>query len=91
MIMWVDDTITILARGKDQRILVDQRTYFRGVLRVSAPDKKAQHSSMGPRCVLRFPDPAAVDAHVGRSRVTASPQHRERAPQPSAEPSSAPV
>ena len=31
LVMWVDDTITILARGEDrpiQGVLVDQRTYF---------------------------------------------------------------
>ena len=42
MTMWVDDIITILARGEDrptQGVPVDQHTYFQGVLQVSVPDK----------------------------------------------------
>ena len=48
MMMWVDGIITVLARGEDrptQGVLVDQRTYFQGVLQVSVPARK---SSTGP-------------------------------------------
>ena len=48
MIMWVNDTITVLAGGEDrpiQGVLVDQHTYFKGVFSVSAPDKKIHHGS----------------------------------------------
>ena len=43
MMMWVDDTISVLAKGEDRPIhgvLVDQRTYFQGGLEISVPDKK---------------------------------------------------
>ena len=73
MMMWVDDTITILARGEDlptEGVLVDRRTYVQGVLRVSVPDKKVQYSSTGDWRTLLSAAPEVVDVYVGHSWVT---------------------
>ena len=42
-LMWVDNTIVILERGDTrpiQGVLLDQQTYYQGVLRVDVPDRK---------------------------------------------------
>ena len=47
-LMWVDDTIVLLERGDShpiQGVLLDQRVYYQGILRVDVPDRKIQHGS----------------------------------------------
>ena len=42
-LMWVDDTIVLLERGDTrpiQGVLLDQRTYYHGILRVDVLDCK---------------------------------------------------
>ena len=44
----MDDTIVILERGDTHPIkgvLLDQWTYYQGILRVDVPDRKVQHRS----------------------------------------------
>ena len=59
MIMWVDNTITILARGEDrpiQGVMKDQRTYFYHVLRVSRQTRKSTTARHG-NLLLAVPSP----------------------------------
>ena len=68
-LMWVDDTIVILERGEAppiQGVLLDQRAYYRGILRVDL-DRKVQHRSTVDPQPLRSPTPEAVARHVGRA------------------------
>ena len=47
-LMWVDDTIVLLERGDTrpiQGVLLNQRTYYQGILWVDVPDRKIQHGS----------------------------------------------
>ena len=81
-LMWVDDTIVLLERGDTRPIhgvLLDQRTYYQGILRVDVPDRKIQHGSTSDPQPLRSPTPAAIARHVGRAWVTDSPEQREEA------------
>ena len=67
---WVDGTTAILERGDTrdiQDILVDQRTYYQGILRVDVPDGKIQHRSTTDGHPLRSPTAEAVARHVGRA------------------------
>ena len=60
MMMWVDDTITVLARGEGrpiQGVLVDHCTYFHRVLQASVPDKKMWHGSTWDPKPLLSPAP----------------------------------
>ena len=81
-LMWVDGTIVILERGDTrpiQGVLLDQRTYYQGVLRVDVTDRKIQHGSNSDPQPLRSPTPAAVAQHVGHAWATDSPERREEA------------
>ena len=70
---------------------MDQHTYFQGVLRVSVVDKKIQHGSTQDPTPLLYPVSAAVDAHVGCTWVTDTPEAREWALRNSRELPPAPV
>ena len=75
-LMWVGDTIVLLERGDSrpiQGVLLDQRTYYQGILRVDVPDRKIQHGSTSDPRPLRLPTPAAVARHLGRTWVTSTP------------------
>ena len=81
-LMWVVDTIVLLERGESRPIegvLLDQRTYYQGILRVAVPDHKIQHGPTSDPQPLRSPTPAAVARHVGRAWVTNTPGRREEA------------
>ena len=81
-LMWVDDTIVILERGDSrpiQGVLLDQRTYYQGILRADVPDRKIQHGSTSDPQPLRSPTPAAVARHLGRTWVTDTPNQRQEA------------
>ena len=81
-LMWVDDTIIILERGDTrpiQGVLLDQRTYYQGILRVDVPDRKIQHGSTADPQPLRSPTPEAVARHVGHAWATDSPEQWEAA------------
>ena len=80
--MWVDDTIVLLERGDTrpiQGVLLDQRTYYQGILPVDVPDRKIQHGSTSYPQPLRSPTPEAIAWHVGHTWVTDSPEEREEA------------
>ena len=80
--MWVDDTIVLLERGDSrpiQGVLLDQRTYYQGILRADVPSRKIQHGSTSDPQPLRSPPSAAVARHVGRAWVTDTPGQREEA------------
>ena len=69
-LMWVDDTIVLLERGDTrpiQGILLDQRTYYQGILRVDVPDRNIQHGSTSDPLPLRSSTPEAVARHMGRA------------------------
>ena len=60
-LMWVDDTIVLLERGDShpiQGVLLDQRVYYQGILRVDVPDHKIQYGSTSNPRPLRSPTPA---------------------------------
>ena len=81
-LMWVDDTIVLLERGDShpiQGVLLDQRVYYQGILRVDVPDRKIQHGSTSDPRPLRSPTPAAVARHLGRAWVTSTPDQRREA------------
>ena len=81
-LMCVHNTMVLLERGDAgpiQGVLLDQRTYYQGILRVDVPDRKIQHGSTSDPQTLRSPIPAAVAWHVGRAWVTDSPEQREEA------------
>ena len=81
-LMWVDDTVVILERGDSrpiQGVLLDQRTYYQGILRVDVPDRKIQHGSTSDPQPLRSPTPEAVARHLGRTWVTDTPNQRQEA------------
>ena len=81
-LMWMDDTIVLLERGDARPIqgaLLDQRTYYHGIMRVDVPDHKTQHGSTSHPQPLRSPTPTAVARHVGCAWVTDSPEQREEA------------
>ena len=80
--MWVDDTIAFLERGDShpiQGVLLDQRVYYQGILRVDVPDRKIQHGSTSDPRPLRSPTPAAVARQLGRAWVTSTPDLRREA------------
>ena len=80
--MWVDDTIVILERGDSrpiQGVLLDQRTYYQGILRVDVPDRKIQHGSTSDPQPLLSPMPAAVARHLGSTWTTDTPGQRQEA------------
>ena len=59
-LMWVDDTIVLLERGDPrpiQGVLLDQRTYYQGMLKVDVPDRKIEHGSTSDPRPLRLPPP----------------------------------
>ena len=67
-LMCVNDTIVILERGDSrpiQGVLLDQRTYYQGILRVDVPDCKIQHGSTSDPQPLLSSKPAAVAHHLG--------------------------
>ena len=75
-LMWVDDTIVLLERGDSrpiQGVLLDQRPYYQGILRVDVPDRKIQHGLTSDPRPLRSPTPVAVARHLGRTWVTSTP------------------
>ena len=81
-LMWVDDTIVLLEQGDTrliQGVLLDQRTYYQGILRVDVPDRIIQHGSVSDPQPLRSPTLAAVARHVGHTWATDSPEQREEA------------
>ena len=81
-LMWVDDTIVLLERGDTrpiQGVLLDQRTYYQGILWLDVPDRKIHHGSTSDPQPLRSPTPEAVTRHVGPAWVTDSPEEREGA------------
>ena len=81
-LMWVDDTIVIVEQGDIrpiQGVLLDQRTYYQGVLRVDVADRKIQHGSTSDPQPLRSPTPVAVARHVGHAWATDSPEQRGEA------------
>ena len=81
-LMWVDGTIVLLERGDTrpiQGVLLDQRTYYQGIPRVDAPDRKIQHGSTSDPQPLCSPTPAAVARHVGHTWATDTSEHREEA------------
>ena len=81
-LMWVDDTIVLLERGDSrpiQGVLLDQRTYYQGILQVDVPDRKIQHSSTSDSRPLRSPTLAAVACHLGRTWLTSTPDQRQEA------------
>ena len=81
-LMWVDDTIVLLERGYShpiQGVLLDQRVYYQGILRMDVPDRKIQHGSTSDPRPLRSPTPAAVARHLGRAWVTSTPDQRREA------------
>ena len=81
-LMWVDDTIVLLERGDShpiQGVLLDQRVYYQGILRVDIPYRKIQHGSTSHPRPLRSPTPAAVARHLGRAWVTSTPDQRREA------------
>ena len=81
-LMWVDDTIVLLERGDShpiQGVLLDQRVYYQGILRVDVLDRKIQHGSTSDPRPLRSPTPAAVARHLGRAWVTSTPDQRREA------------
>ena len=60
-LMWVGDTIVLLERGDTRpvhRVLLDQRTYYQGILQVDVPGRKIQHGSTSDPRLLRSPTPA---------------------------------
>ena len=69
-LMWVDDRIVLLERGETlpiQGVLLDQRTYYQGILWVDVLDRKIQHGSTSDprplRSQLRKPCPGTSPAH----------------------------
>ena len=81
-LMWVDDTIVLLERGDSrpiQGVLLDQWTYYQGILQVDVPDRKIQHGSTSDPRPLRSPTPAAVARHLGRTWVASTPDQRQEA------------
>ena len=79
-LMWVDNTIVLPERGGArpiQGVLLDQRTYYKGILRVHVPNRKIQHGSTSDPQSLRSPTPAAVTRHMGRAWVANTPDQRE--------------
>ena len=59
--------------------MLDQRTYYQGILRVDVPDRKIQHGSTSGPQPPRSPTPEAVTRRVGRAWVTNSAEEREEA------------
>ena len=81
-LMWVDDTIVIVERGNSrpiQGVVLDQRTYYQGILRVDVPNRKIQHGSTSDPQPLLSPTPAAVAGHLGRTWATDTPDQRRDA------------
>ena len=59
--------------------MLNQRTYYQGILRVDVPDRKIQCGSTSDPQPLRSPTPAAVAQHMGGTWVTENPEQREEA------------
>ena len=78
----LDHTIVLLERGDFrpiQGVLLDQRTYYQGIVQVDVQDHKIQHGSTSDPRPLRSPTPAAVARHLGRTWVTSTPGQRQEA------------
>ena len=74
--------VVLLERGDShpiQGVLLDQRVYYQGILRVDVPDRKIQHGSTSDPRPVRSPTPAAVARHLGRAWVTSTPDQRREA------------
>ena len=81
-LMWVDDTIVILERGDSrpiQGVLLEQRTYYQGILRVDVLDRKIQQGSTSNPQPLLSPTPAAIARHLGNAWTTDTPGQRQEA------------
>ena len=81
-LMWLDNTIVLLERGNYrpiQGVVLDQRVYHQGILRVDVPDRKIQLGSTSHPRPLRSPTPAAVARHLGGTWATSTPDQRREA------------
>ena len=77
---WVDDKIVLQHRDDTrpiQGVLLNQRTYYRGILRVDVADRTIEHGSACDPQPLCSPTPEAIARHVGRVWVTDSPEEGE--------------